>query len=426
VKSIRFFDNINLSQLDNGVVVITETTVGTATSACGVWSVAGAADDPVGQEGRGHFVEHLMFKGTANKSSFEIASAIELLGGQFDAYTEAETIHLSARVIDKNIAESINILGDLCCFSTIPPVEFEREKSVVLEEISKAETNHDEYIMDMITSGLWPGGKYGKPIPGTNESVNAMTPQDAINGMKYHFAANNCIITAAGAFSHEDFVQMITNAFANIHPPQERRFDTTVNEAKRLQIFKQRTDHVTFAWATITFPADDDRNYPLVIIDNILGASTTSRLFTKIRDIGGLVYDVSSFCSGYSDSGFLAVTGSANDKNVKKVLQMIKDEIYLLRDKGISEAELMRAKAQIQAGMALALETTEQKMRRLATQYMTYGKIISLSEIFDKIENITIEDVNQVIVEVTSIDKWMLSLIGPVKEKDIVEKWQLL
>jgi predicted Zn-dependent peptidase len=139
-----------------------------------------------------------------------------------------------------------------------------------------------------------------------------------------------------------------------------------------------------------------------------------------------LVYDVSSFCSGYSDSGFLAVTGSANDKNVKKVLQMIKDEIYLLRDKGISEAELMRAKAQIQAGMALALETTEQKMRRLATQYMTYGKIISLSEIFDKIENITIEDVNQVIVEVTSIDKWMLSLIGPVKEKDIVEKWQLL
>ncbi len=425
MKCIQFSDNIFLSQLDNGLTVITESTVGTATTACGVWSIAGSADDPDGQEGRAHFVEHLMFKGTENRNSFDIASATELLGGQFDAYTEAETIHLSARVIDRNVAESINILGELCCFSTIPPVEFEREKSVVLEEISKAETNHDEYIMDMITGGLWPGGKYGKPIPGTNKSVNAITRQDAIDGMKYHFSANNCVITAAGSFSHEDFIRMITTAFANIYPPQTRCSITATDTAKRLQTFKQRTDHVTFAWATLTFPANDDRNYPLIIVDNILGASTTSRLFTRIRDIGGLVYDVSSFCSGYTDSGFFAVTGSANDKNVKKVLHLIKEEIAMLRECGITEQELKRAKAQIQAGMALALETTEQKMRRLATQYMTYGKIIQLNEIFEKIEKITIEDVNCLLSELTDINKWNLSLIGPVTEKDIT-KWQLL
>ncbi len=425
VKNIQFSENINLSILDNGITVITETTTGTATTTCGVWSIAGSADDPCGQEGRAHFVEHLIFKGTANKTSFEIASAIELLGGQFDAYTEAETIHLSARVIDKNIAESINILGELCCFSTIPPIEFDREKSVVLEEISKAETNHDEYIMDMITSGLWPGGRYGKPIPGTNESVMAMTPTDALNGMKYHFAANNCVITAAGSSSHDDFVQMISMSFAGIHPPKPRDFDTVVNDQKQLQIFKQRTDHITFAWAVNTFPAGDDRNYPLIIIDNILGASTTSRLFTKIRDIGGLVYDVSSFCSGYSEGGFLAISGSANDRNIRKVLEMIKNEISLLREEGITEQELLRAKAQILAGMALALETTEQKMRRLATQYVTYGEIIALDTIFDKIEQISTEDVNQLIEKLTDTDKWTLSLIGPVTEKDVA-KWQLL
>lgn len=397
--------------------MLTEQVPAIESVAVGVWSDAGSADEGAREFGLAHLLEHMLFKGTESRTAYDLAEGIENVGGQLNAYTEREITHVYARVLAEHLPIAVDLLADMLCRSTFGQAELDRERQVIIEEIRKYEALPDERIHDLIMEGLWTGGGLGHSILGTEESVRGLTRADLFSCWHRHFAADRVVVTAVGKLDHAAMADVIAQAFADLPPAQGITAVTTPGVRQRRLVIEEDEEQVNFCWGGRSYPAHDDRNFALAILDAALGASTTSRLFQEIREKRGLAYDVSSEIIGFRNTGLVCAEGATGVETFPEVMRLIRREIEQVRRDGITAAELARAKEQIKSGLALALESTLDRMRRLATHQFTWGHVYPLRHLIDRLNRVTLDEVMQVVTEVLNVEQWTFAAIGPVSDE---------
>ncbi len=410
---------IHRTVLPNGITILTEEMANVESVAIGVWADAGSSDECPAEHGIAHFLEHMLFKGTAHRTAYDLAAAIEDIGGYVDAYTERELTHVGARVLSEQLPMAIDILSELICRSTFPADEMERERQVIIEEIHKYEAVPEERIHDLIMEALWHGGALGHAILGTEESVSSFTRDQLVSCWSRHFAPRRVIISAAGKFNEAEFIERVAESFTDL-PHDGAGFNTAEpGERRPLLVVNEESEQVNFTWGARSYHAADDRVFPLALADLVLGASSTSRLFQEIREKRGLAYDIGSYLMGFRDTGLVTANGATSPSQFAQVIELVRDVITDLRANGITAHEWTRGKTQMKAGLALGLEGTGDRMRRMAQHQLTWGEVYPLGYLLDRIEQVTIDDVHAVMDEIFNLEHWTFTAIGPIDEDDV-------
>lgn len=415
----EYRETIRRTVLPNGMIIISEEMPDVESVAIGVWADAGSSDEGANEYGIAHFLEHMLFKGTANRDAYGLAAAIEDMGGYVDAYTERELTHVGARVLSEQLPFAIDILSEMLCHSTFPAEELERERQVIIEEIRKYEGVPEERIHDLIMEALWHRGALGHAILGNETSVQSFSRDDVAACWQRHFTPQRVIVTAAGKLHYDDFVARVSEAFE--HLPRDGAGYDIADQGERLPLLliDEEGEQINFTWGARAYQASDERVFPLALADIVLGASSTSRLFQEIREKRGLAYDIGSYLMGFRHTGLSVANGATSPALFPQVIALVRNVIKELRDNGITSHEWTRAKTQMKAALALSMEGTGDRMRRLAQHQLTWGEVYPLPYLLERIDTITIEDVQAVMDEVFDLKQWSFAAIGPVEEDDV-------
>lgn len=378
----------------------------------------GSADEDEANRGTSHFLEHLMFKGTPNRTAREISETMDGIGGNLNAFTEKEQTCFYAKVMDKHVPLAMEMMGDMILHSHFPEEEVEKEKGVILEEIRMYEDAPDELIFDLVAQAAWQNHPLGYPILGTAESVMDSNREKLLHFVKRFYTPNQIIVSVAGRIKHEKIVEMVEKYLS---------FDTSSNGGKvpippaqfsSHRILKRKEiEQVHFCLGMKGFSQKDERRYPLLVLDTILGGNTSSRLFQEIREKRGLAYTVTSFQGAYADSALFGVYGAANPATVQTVIQHLLEILSEIQDKGVTRKELKHAKEHLKGSLSLTLESGSTRMIRLAKSELYYQRFISHKELLDKIQSVTMEDVRDIAKELLRPELGTWAVLGPVTEE---------
>ena len=399
--------------LPNGVRIITEEIDYVRSVSVGLWVGAGSRDEREGYEGISHFIEHMFFKGTKNRTARDLAESLEAVGGQLNAFTTKEYTCFYAKVLDEDMDLAIDVLNDMFFESLFDEKEIEKEKKVVIEEIKMYEDSPDELIHDVFSEQVWNDHPLGKPILGTEESIRNLSREKILNFLSQHYAPDNIVIAAAGKLKHEDILKKLAPIYGEFTRGGRRVLEGTPAGHKVQKMITKDTEQMHLVLGVPGLGQDDDDMYPMHIVNNILGGGLSSRLFQSIREQRGLAYSVFSYHSTYVDSGLFAIYAGTTPSNSEEVVECILAELLDIKNNGITAGELERTKAQIKGGLFLGLESASSRMSRLGKTELTYNRVVSPEEVVEKLERVTLEDIKRVVNRLWDKDKLSLVMMGP-------------
>ena len=382
--------SVTVSTLPNGLRVLTDAMPQLETTALGIWVGSGSRHESAAQHGLSHFLEHMAFKGTRRRSARAIAEEIESAGGDLNAGTSTEQTAYYARVLAADTGLALDILADILTDSTFDPVEMNREKGVVIQEIAAVEDTPDDLVFEMLTRTAYPGQAIGRPILGTPDSVGSFTRDAIADYVASHYGAGNMVVAAAGAVDHGRFLDDVAKHLSAVpavshRPAAPARYQGgDAREKRRLE-----QAHITVAFDAFSF--HDPRHYAAHIFSHAAGGGMSSRLFQTLREERGLAYSIYSFDWTYEDTGlfgFYAATSAAQVAELMPVaLDCLADATETLTD-----AEVARAKAQLKVSLLTALESSSARAEQIARQHMAFGRTIPRAEIIAKVDAITLAD----------------------------------
>lgn len=403
--------------LPNGVRIITESISPFRSATIGIWINTGCMDEPEPKRGISHFIEHLLFKGTKTKTAVEISEIMDGIGGNINAFTEKEQTCYYAKVMDKHIPIALDILGDMVRNSVFDPDDIEREKGVVIEEIKMYEDAPDELIYDFFTRAAWDTHPLGLPTLGTRETIMSLTRDDILDYMEKFYTPDRILVVAAGHIKHYKIVEFTKKTFGDIpyKLSASTNYPLPVLSPRQFIKFKE-CEQVYLCMGTQGIPQRDDRKYPLTVLDSIVGGSMSSRLFQEIREKRGLVYNVSTFQSTYSDSALFGIYAGMSAKHLKTVIDVTLQVLQDVRDKGVTKKEMHTAKEHLKGALALALESSSNRMIRLAKSDLYHNRFITHQEVIKKIEKATLDELQEIAKETLDNTKYAAAVLGPVDE----------
>lgn len=410
----------------NGVRIITEEIEHVRSAAIGLWVGAGSRDEREGNEGISHFIEHMFFKGTEHRTARALAESLEAVGGQLNAFTTKEYTCYYAKILDEDLDLAIDVLSDMFFHSLYDEKEIEKEKKVVIEEIKMYEDSPDELIHDIFSEYVWNDHPLGKPILGTEESINALSRDKIMLFLTEHYAPDNIVIAVAGKIKHEDVVEKLSAMFGTFKRGGRRVLEETPTGQTVERYQKKDTEQMHVLLGVPGLGQDDEDIYAMHIFNNILGGGLSSRLFQGIREQRGLAYSVYSYHSTYVDTGLFAIYAGTSPNNTQEVVECILQELKEIRQQGITADELARTKAQIKGGLYLGLEAVSSRMSRLGKTELTYNRVLSPEEVIGKLEKVTLEDVSRLIRRLWKREKISIMTLGPagheVNLSDLLEQ----
>ena len=402
---------IEVTTLATGLRVVTDPIDTVETASLGVWVSVGARHEREVVNGVAHMLEHMAFKGTERRSAQAIAEEIESVGGHLNACTSREYTIYFARVLKADVPLAVDILADILQHSTFDPKELERERAVVIQEIGQAFDTPDDIIFDRFLETAYPGQPLGRPILGSADRIGAM-PREVISGyMRENYSAPKMVLAAAGRVEHDAFVKLAQEAFpdlprtgGNEGEPARYRGGDAYEERELEQV------HLILGFAGV--PYTDPDFYVLSVLSSLLGGGMSSRLFQEIREKRGLAYSIYSFTTPYVDGGLFGVYAGTGEREVGELLSVMCDEI---RNIGatVKEQELARVRAQIKAGILMALESTSARCERLGQQMLIYGRPLSVEEIVERIEAVDLEAIGRVADRLTA-SRPTFAALGPI------------
>ncbi|MEO6222418.1 MAG: pitrilysin family protein [Vicinamibacterales bacterium] len=397
----------------SGLRLVTETLPHVRSVAIGVWLTRGSRHESDEESGIAHFVEHMLFKGTDRRSARDLAQAIDSIGGQVDAFTSKEYVGYYIKVLDEHVPIAIDLLSDMLLNPALAAQDVAREQGVVLEEIKMVEDTPDDLVHEMFAQKFWARHPLGRPILGTAETVSAFSGERLREYFQRTYVAPNLVVAAAGHLDHENLRDQIARAFEPLSAmTSEVRGTTPVMSPgieERIKYIEQ--SHVCLG--TTAYGERHDDRHAVFVLNTILGASMSSRLFQHIREERGLAYSVFSNLSAYSDTGVISIyAGCAADK-VDEVVSLSLDELQALRMSAVPEEELRRAKDHLKGSVMLGLENTSSRMSHLARQEMVFGRHFTFDEILANIEAVTAEDVQRVAQDLFRDGALVASVVGP-------------
>lgn len=406
--------------LSSGIRVITESMPAVRSATIGIWADVGSAAEVPQRRGISHVVEHMLFKGTRNRTAREIAETMDGVGGNLNAFTDKETTCYYAKVIDRHVPLAMDVLSDMFLHSLFDPAELAKEQKVVLEEIKMYDDSPDELIHDLFTSAMWTGANLGDPTIGSAESVSSLTRDDLCEHMQRHYAPDAVVVTAAGNVDHDAFAALVEQRFAGFAGAGEPIRPESPH-AKPVTLVKQKDiEQAHLVIGAQGLSVRDERRYSLAVIETLLGGGMSSRLFQEVREKRGLVYSVYAFQSAYRAAGLFGAYAGTSPQNVQACVDVISQEFARMRNEPVGKAELANAKEHIKGSLTLSLESTSSRMMRLGRNELALGRDVPPEEIEERIDAVSAEDVGSIAREVLAADGIGLCVLGPVDESDVV------
>ncbi len=401
--------------LPNGLRVISEPMPAVVSSTIGIWVANGSRYETPAQNGVSHFIEHLLFKGTRKRTAAQIAEEIDAVGGVLNAFTGKEYTCYYAKVLGADLAMTTELLADLFLESVFDTAEIDRERQVVLQEISQAEDTPDDFIHDLFNLKFWEGHPLALPIFGSVTTVNAINRELLVSFMADRYRAGRVFIAAAGMVDHRRLVDDCARLFGGVSgdgrgepiaPPLDR--SVIINQEKDLE-----QTHICIGGPGISQASP--LRYASYVLNTALGGGMSSRLFQEVRERRGRVYSIYSFMSSFIDCGYLGIYAGTNPEWVEEVLEVTVGEVNKIARTGLTDEELARAKSQLKGNMLLGMESTESRMNRVARNEIYFGREIPLEELAAEIDKVTHDQVLELAATSFLSDKMALVLLGDLK-----------
>ncbi len=407
---------IQKTTLPNGVRILSEEIPGMLSAAIGLWVESGSRFESPSQNGLSHFLEHLFFKGTGRRTAAELAAEIDAVGGVLNADTDREHTCYYAKVLGEHVPLAIDLLSDIFLCSRFAPEEIAREKDVVLEEIAQIEDTPDDLINDLFHQAYWPGHAIGRPVCGTRETVPAFDQGACRAWIERRYRPDRIVVAAAGDVRHAALVDEIGRHFGSLvgTAPLD---DAIVPVARPgITVHRRRLEQVQLCLGAPGVSVMDAERDAAIVLNSVLGDSPSSRLFQEVRERRGRAYSIDSFLCSYRDSGYVGVAAGTRPKWVAEVIEIVVGELARIRRTGVAPDELVRAKGKLKGTILLGLETSDQRMERLALNDMYFGRQVDPGELAARLDGVTNEEIIALARRLFTPDGCALVLLGNVRE----------
>lgn len=403
--------------LPNGLKIVTEHIDSVKSISAGIWVKTGSRNESDKQAGITHFLEHMLFKGTENRTSFEIAQSMESVGGYLNAFTSTEYTCYYARCLDSKLEDALDVLSDMVRHSTFPEEEMQKEKNVVLEEMKMYKDSPDDFILEEFSSQLFPNHPIGRPVLGFEDTVLSFTREGLFDYIDHRYNPDNLLVAVAGYVNHDDVVQLVTRLL------NHKKSKTTVNEPQPIPPYevtqKELTKpieqtHMILGRRALNYDHPD--KYLLLLANTILGGGMSSRLHQNIREKYGYCYSIGPFNQSYLDSGLFGVYIGTDSDYVDHVRELIVKEFRRLQDEKIDDKELNEAKAHLKGKLLLSQENTSNRMTRMAKSEIYFNRYVTLDELVENIDAVNAGDLQTFSEEFFDPDVYSETLLIPEKK----------
>lgn len=381
---------ISISTLSNGLRVITDSNDRVDSAAVGVWVNVGSRYETPAINGVAHFLEHMAFKGTTTRSAQEIAEAVENVGGYLNACTSRETTAYYARILKEDVDLGLEILADILQNSTFDPQEIEREREVILQEISQCHDTPDDIIFDHFQETAYPGQSVGRSILGPQQVIRQLKREDLIDFISQKYVASRMVLAAAGNIHHDQIVAYVEEKFSKVKPDASVVFEPAkysggyFTESRDLEQL-----HLLIGYEGVSL--DDPQYYTVAVLATLLGGGMSSRLFQEVREKRGLAYSIYAFKSCFTDTGLFGIYAGTAPQQAKELVDVIQTEVANIT-KNLDEQELSRSRSQLKASLLMSLENIPTRCEQLAQHMIYFGRPISRAEIIDRVDAVNTED----------------------------------
>lgn len=379
-----------------------------------VYLARGARHEGPAHPGIAHFVEHMLFKGTRTRTAARLAQQVDAIGGHLDAFTAYEYAGYGALTLDEHLPQAIDLLSDLLLRPTFPEDELIRERNVVLEEIKMVEDSPGDLVYELFNREFWPNHPLGRPILGTAESVSRFDGHMLRDYFGRAYRADNLIVAVAGNVDPDHFTALAGEAFADVPPGGEPLRTTRPEAAIRLDLYERHIEQVHICLGMSGYPYGHPDHHALMILDDILGGTMSSRLFQQVRERRGLAYSVGSDLSAYRDAGQLILYAACDQRSAGEVIDLIVAELRRFKSSPVPDDELQRAKDGAKCNCRLAFESTSRRASNLARFEMLLGRYVTIAEEIAAIDAVTADDVQRVANDLFQTYALGGAVVGPL------------
>ncbi len=411
-KDALYSDNAVARKIDNGMSVTLERLPYLHSATAGVWIKSGSANETEGQAGISHFLEHLFFKGTKTRTARQIMEPIESRGGHLNAFTSREYTCVYVKTLDKHIATGIEILADVIKNSTF--CDLEKERNVVLEEIASIEDVPEDHAHDLLSRRMWPDHPLGQSVSGYEETVARLALQDVQKYYRAWYRPRGMYFSIAGNYDEKAVLDQVDSEFGGLAPSSSLKrggaptFNPGIERVER----DIAQNHICLGFPGPT--VSDPKRYVYDILSSALGGGSTSRLFERIREDEGLAYSIYSFHSCFFAAGMFGIYAAVAPENFDKTIALIFEEVRKFRDKPITKEELESNREHLKGSMLMSLESTFNRMSRMAKSMLYYKRLLGIHEVIEALDAVTVDDVTAAARDMFQPGQCVMVVLGPV------------
>jgi len=404
-------------ELSNKIKIVSERIPHFKSAALGIWIRAGSVNETREINGVSHLLEHLFFKGTRTRTARQISEALEGMGGSANAFTSREYTCIYARVLDEHVDVALELLADLLLNSTFR--DLDKEKAVVAEEIQSYIDAPEEHVHDLLCADIWRGHSLGFSITGSKRALDRLNRKTVRDYYRRWYRPSNVLVAAAGSFDDDALYRLTEKSFSGLNGVGNRHKYESPKVRATKKLYPRQIGQVHLCMGVPGVCAKDDKRYPFNLLANILGGSTISRLYQRVREDEGLAYQINSFVSSFESAGMLGVYAALSPKQTQKTVDIILEEMALLKRRKIPKKELQIAKEQLKGNIVLSLESTSGRMMRLARSVLVLDHVESLKSIMRKIDSVTADEIRELARELFRDEVLNVVALGPLKKLEL-------
>jgi len=404
--------NFKVTNLNNGITIVSENVPYVKSFSLGFWFFVGSRDENEENNGISHFLEHMFFKGTKKRTANKIAQDIESLGGYLNAFTTKEHTCYYGRGLSEHLENTFEVLSDMIQNSIFRQSEINREAKVIVDELYDIEDSPEELIFDKLETSIYENNPLSFPIIGAEKNIKSFSTDDFINFINDYYTADNFYIAASGNINHDELVKYARKYLTKSFAGKSRKRDLAVKFNIENHFHCKELQQSHFIIACPTYGFESEKRSHVNILSHILGEGSSSRLFQRLREKNGITYQINSFVNSFSEVSTFGVYFSTNDDSAEKAQELMQKEFAKLRDKKVPEKELKKAKEYIKGNLLMSLESTTNRMFRLAHSQMYLGRIKSVEESIAEIEKVSVSDILKIANEILTPDKMSVIILS--------------
>ncbi len=415
--------------LPSGLRIVTEEERSVRSAAFGIWVNVGSRDESLSTAGASHFLEHLLFKGTKRRTSLDISSAIEAVGGETNAFTSKEYTCFYARVIDKDLPLAVDVISDLITSSVVKQEDVDAERKVVLEEIAMRDDDPSDLIHDLFLQKYYGDTPLGRSILGTVDSIKSMSQNTVFNYYKKRYRPQDLVVAVAGNVKHKNVVRLVEDALGKDNFLDQSKESYQVRSSSNVKVagkgqvtlLDRKTEQAHIVYGIPSVARDDKRRFALSILSSALGGGMSSRLFQEIREKRGLAYSTYAYNQQFAGSGVLSFYVGCKPDKAEEAISIIQAILQDVAQHGLTSEEISRAKGAVSGSLVLSQEDTGSRMTRIGKSELVYGQVISFDEILQEISEVTPEQIKEIARQILPASP-TLAVVGPFRSTSKFER----